>query len=234
MGCGASVPVGVTDTGIGGGAGGGYLRPELDGELAVDLSRAEAAAAAEAGIDKDSFVGSVLAARASCPEDAATIEKCCDGLKAHNAKLKALIATADAEAVHEAMNGGFLGLGCNHRKLIAVLCSRTKAQLEHTRLRYRALYDRDLCADVAGETAGFYGKMIGHVLLSRAEYVADVISAACSAGIWELGCNEMMLIDAFVLCDQPMIREGKRQWEGAHDASLVDFLKKEVHVLPHP
>jgi len=41
------------------------------------------------------------------------------------------------------MNGGFLGLGCNDRKLIAALCTRTKPQLQRTRKQYRELYDKD-------------------------------------------------------------------------------------------
>ena len=38
------------------------------------------------------------------------------------------------------MKGGVLGLGCNDKKLIAVLCTRTKSQLQRAARKYRALY----------------------------------------------------------------------------------------------
>ena len=56
----------------------------------------------------------------------------CERLQQNNRKLKDYIATLDAESAHEAMHGGFMGLGCNDKKLIAVTCTRTKAQLERT------------------------------------------------------------------------------------------------------
>ena len=34
------------------------------------------------------------------------------------------VAIYDSQTVNEAMNGGFLGLGCNDNKLIAALCTR--------------------------------------------------------------------------------------------------------------
>eukprot|EP00966_Prymnesium_polylepis_P275740 6371032-Prymnesium_polylepis.1 len=56
----------------------------------------------------------------------------CERLQQNNRKLKDYIATLDAESAHEAMHGGFMGLGCNDKKLIAVTCTRTKAQLVRT------------------------------------------------------------------------------------------------------
>lgn len=56
----------------------------------------------------------------------------CTRIQKNNRKLKGYIATLDAKAAHEAMHGGFLGLGCNDRKLIAATCTRTKAQLQRT------------------------------------------------------------------------------------------------------
>ena len=45
-------------------------------------------------------------------------------------------------------------LGCDHTKLISVLCTRTKAALQRTRAAYRKAYDKDLAKEVASETSG--------------------------------------------------------------------------------
>ena len=42
----------------------------------------------------------------------------------------------------------------NDEKLIAVLCTRTKAQLLRTSVKFRSLYDRDLRKSIKSETSG--------------------------------------------------------------------------------
>ena len=201
-----------------------YQQPvETTEDIKFDLSRAEAKAV-EAGPERMTFLASVLEAREKHSEDASVMEDACTRLQAHNRKLKSLIATADAEAVNEAMNGGFLGLGCNDKKLIAVLCSRTKSQLEMTKKRFRSMYDKDIREEVRGETAGAYGKMISYAMASKTDYVIDMIDAACVG--W--GCNEMLLIELFIMCEQEWLKEGKAAWEGRKDKSLIDYINKEL------
>ena len=91
------------------------------------------------------------------------------------------------------MKGGVLGIGCDDEQLIAATCTRTKAQLARTIKRYRALYERDLRADIKGETGGDYGRMVYYATASRAQYVAEMISLACDG----LGCNETILVETF-------------------------------------
>ena len=55
----------------------------------------------------------------------------------------------------------------NDRKLVAALMSRSKAQLQMTKRRYRALYDEDLRTTVRGEAGGDYGRMMYYALSSR-------------------------------------------------------------------
>ena len=130
--------------------------------------------------EEQSFLGSVLAARKT--DDTDTIEECCVKLQAHNHKLKQYIAVLDAKEAHEAMKGGFCGLGCNDRKLITVLATRTKSQLARTEAKYRELYDKDIRKEVKGETGGDYGRFLYYAMGTRAEYVADMIDVACEAG----------------------------------------------------
>ena len=84
----------------------------------------------------ETFIASVLKARAECADDAEIMKDCCVRLQAHNRRLKQYVAIYDSQTVNEAMNGGFVGLGCNDRKLIAALCTRTKSQLTRTRKQY--------------------------------------------------------------------------------------------------
>ena len=67
----------------------------------------------------DTFIASCLKARAEHSDDKAIVLDTCTRLQAHNRRLKEYVAIYDCETVNEAMNGGFLGLGCNDDKLIA-------------------------------------------------------------------------------------------------------------------
>eukprot|EP00322_Chrysochromulina_rotalis_P026845 CAMPEP_0115866008 /NCGR_PEP_ID=MMETSP0287-20121206/20027_1 /TAXON_ID=412157 /ORGANISM="Chrysochromulina rotalis, Strain UIO044" /LENGTH=1093 /DNA_ID=CAMNT_0003320561 /DNA_START=29 /DNA_END=3309 /DNA_ORIENTATION=- len=173
----------------------------------------------------ETFVGSVLKARAECAEDAAVMEDCATRMQVHNRRLKEYVAIYDCQTVNEAMNGGFLGLGCNDRKLIAALCTRTKNQLQRTRKQYRSMYDKDLRAEVKGETgSGAYGRMVFFALASHDEYVADIIDLACKG----FGCDETALLEVFVTHTQEELQAGKKKWEGRTDKHLVDYLKSEL------
>ena len=205
-----------------------YQTPAVDVEdLKFDLARAEAQAA-ECGPESHTFLASVLKARSGHDDDAAIMEDCCTRLQAHNGKLKSLIATADAEAVHEAMSdGGFMGWGINHKKLIAVLCSRTKPQLEETKKRYRSMYDLDIRDDVKKDTSGYYGKMVYYSMASEREFIADMIDLACKGTLFD-GCDETILVELFVMCEQEQLKAGKIAWEGRTDSSLIDFLNSKL------
>ena len=78
--------------------------------------------------------------------------------------LKARVAEADAEACHEAMKGGLTGIGCDDKRLVATLCTRTKAALARTAAAYREKYDKDLAEEVKGETSSDYGRMMAYAM----------------------------------------------------------------------
>lgn len=189
-------------------------------DLRFDIARAEKKSI-EAGPEQMTFLSSVLDARRLHSDNTEIMKDACQRLKAHNDKLKSFIATADAQAVHEAMNGGFMGMGCNHEKLIAVLCSRTKAQLQTTKSRYRSLYDADIVKEVQGETGGDYGKMMAVAMRSPTDYVIEMMDLACAG--W--GCDEEILIQLFVMHTQAELKEGKEAWEGRRDKSFIVRLR---------
>jgi len=185
---------------------------------------------AEAGETKvkpgnETFIGSVLKARAEHADDAELMKDCCTRLQALNVKLKEYVAIYDCQTLNEAMHDGIFGLGSDDEKLIAALCTRTKSQLGRTRKKYRDLYDKDLRKEVKGETgSGSYGRMMYFALAGRAEYVADIIDMACEG--W--GCDEVALLEVFVTHTQAELQAGKTKWEDRTDKHLIDYLKGEL------
>ena len=174
------------------------------------------------------FLSTVLKARDQAADNAEVMTDCASRLQAYNRRIKEYIALYDCQAVNEAMNGGFMGLGCNDNKLIAAVCTRTKSQLQRTRKQYRDMYDKDMRAEVQSETGGSYQRLMYFALASRSEYVADIIDLACHAGVLELGCDETALLEIFVTRTKAELQEGKVVWEGRTDKSLVDFLTGEL------
>ena len=97
-------------------------------------------------------------------DDPAVLKECCARLQKINGMLKARVAEADAEACHEAMKGGLTGIGCDDKRLVATLCTRTKAALARTAAAYREKYDKDLAEEVKGETSSDYGRMMAYAM----------------------------------------------------------------------
>ena len=73
-------------------------------------------------------VARIVAAKGSL-NDPETKKECCRKLQKLNATLKDRVAAVDAAMARDAMKGGVTGLGCDNRKLIAVLCTRTSDAL---------------------------------------------------------------------------------------------------------
>lgn len=200
---------------------------QTDG-AAISLSIAEAEAM-KAKPNKSTFIGSVLLAKEKASENAEVLEQCCTRLQAYNRRLKEYVAIYDCQAIDEAMNGGFLGLGCNDNKLIAAVCSRTKAQLQRTKKQYRDKYDKDMREEIQGETGGGYRKLMYFILAGADQYIADIIDLACNeASILEFGCDEICLLEVFVTHTQEELQAGKAKWEGRTDKSLVDFINENL------
>ena len=195
----------------------------------VNLTIAEADAV-KAKPGTETFISTVLKARAEAADNPEILADCCTRLQAHNRRLKEYVAIYDAATVDEAMNGGFLGMGCNDNKLIAALCTRTKSQLQRTRKAYRSKYDKDMRKEVNSETGGAYRKLMHFALAGREEYVADIIEHACERGLSGLfdGCDETALLEVFVTHTQEQLQAGKDKWEGRTDKHLVDYLKENL------
>ena len=66
--------------------------------------------------------------------------------------------------------------------------------------------------------------MIYYAMASERDFVADMIYLACKG--W--GCDETILVELFVMCEQEWLKQGKAAWEGRNDTSLIDRLTKEL------
>ncbi len=117
--------------------------------------------------DEATFIASVIRARQENSDNAEKMSECVEKLRSHNHLLKQYMAVLDATAAHQAMKGGFIGFGCNDKKLMNVLCTRTKPQLERTEAKYRELYDKDIRKEVKGETGGDYGRLMYYAMGTR-------------------------------------------------------------------
>jgi len=79
-------------------------------------------------------VARIVAAKGSL-SDPEVKKECCQRLQKLNATLKDRVAAVDATMAHDAMKGGVTGLGCDNRKLIAVLCTRSRGGCSRCRDR---------------------------------------------------------------------------------------------------
>ena len=181
-------------------------------------------------MQNETFIASILKARAEAADNAEVMKKCCVRLQAHNKRLKEYVAIYDCQTVKAAMDEAGWVSGVNDPKLIAALCTRTKSQLLRTRKQFRDLYDKDLRAEVKSETSGSYKKLMWYALASPAESVADIIDRACDVALFgpDFGCDETALLEVFVTRSQEELQAGKQKWEGRTDKSLVDHLNSEL------
>ena len=192
--------------------------------------------AIKAKAGNETFIASVLRARAEVPEDVESMSDCCTRLQAHNQRLKAYVAIYDCETVKEAMSGGFMSGGVNDRKLIACLCTRSKKQLWRARKQYREMFNQDMRTCVKESTdgvflTGSYARLMYFAMASADEYVADIIDLACGGSEvvdFETGVDETTLLELFVTHTQAELQAGKKVWEGRRDGSLIDHLNKRV------
>uniref|UniRef100_A0A8C2RM88 Annexin n=1 Tax=Capra hircus TaxID=9925 RepID=A0A8C2RM88_CAPHI len=80
-------------------------------------------------------------------------------------------AYADAKEIKDAISG----IGTNEKCLIEILASRTNEQIHQLVAAYKDAYERDLEADITGDTSGHFRKMLV-VLLQGTREEDDVVS----------------------------------------------------------
>ena len=97
------------------------------------------------------------------------------------------MSQADAEALRKAMKG----FGTDEAALIKICANRTNAQRQQMRAAYKALYGRDLIADLKSELNGKFEDAMVALFTEPIEYDADQLRE----GMKGLGTNEDTLIE---------------------------------------
>ena len=195
MGCGGSKEVGVVQA---------YEQPHEE-EASEYLAHLRITDAEDAP-DRRSFIGSIIEALEKS-NDAAHVQACCEALAALNTKLKVHIGELDATSAHKTMSKG--RMGTNHDKLIACLCTRTKAQLTRTAAEYHKLYGgQDLRAAVKGFATSDYGRLVYHALAKQSEYVAEMLEVVSTTT-----GNEPLLMQIIVSATPEELTAGVEAWK---------------------
>jgi stress response protein SCP2 len=134
-------------------------------------------------------------------------------------QLKQFMATLDAESVVAATRG----LGTNEERLIDVLCSRTKSQMDSLSAAMVSKTNKTLLQVVKSEVSGNFGKLVGYSLMDVDDFGAQVFSKAVKG----MGTDEAALIDLCMTHSNEELKAIKLKWEARNDGSLVDTLRSE-------
>ena len=79
---------------------------------------------------------------------------------------------------------------------------------------HRVAQPRQPAACTCRDDASPHPRPLAHVRIERS--------------IWELGCNETLLVEIFTSHTQEQLQEGKEQWEGRTDKSLIDYINDNL------
>lgn len=99
----------------------------------------------------------------------------------------------DATMLYNAIQGG----GTDESTLICVLCTRPNNEIEEIRACYKEKFDSDLVDDLAGDTSGYFGRMMRSLVNGNREEddhgddaAAEDAQKLIDAGIKQLGTDE--------------------------------------------
>ncbi|GBG79638.1 hypothetical protein CBR_g29787 [Chara braunii] len=136
----------------------------------------------------------------------------------------------DAVWLHDAM----AGLGTDEKKLVEIICTRTSPQLAAVSAVYEALYGKELQADVAGETGGWFRTLLVKLITStrstepadedRAHQLAQDIYDA-GPGKW--GTDENTFIDILTQESADMIKAVFEAYTSKFEGNIFEAIESE-------
>lgn len=149
-----------------------------------------------------------------------------------------LLALIEEEAEYDAklVRDAVKGLGTNDDQLIEVLCTRTNAELRAMTEAYRRLFNKDVAADVVGDTSGNYRALLMAVLKAdRPEGVpVDVEKAKADAkhlyekGEARWGTDEKVFIEIMTQRSFPQLQTINQAYTIIAGHSLEKGISKET------
>ena len=131
------------------------------------------------------------------------------------------MSQADAEALRNAMKG----FGTDESTLIKICANRTNSQRQQMRAAYKALYGRDLIADLKSELNGKFEDAMIALFTEPIEYDVDQLRE----GMKGLGTNEDTLIEIISSRSPAQLRAISAKYKEKYKRDLEQDIKKETH-----
>ena len=130
------------------------------------------------------------------------------------------MSRADAEALRKAMKG----FGTDEAALIKICANRTNAQRQRIKHDYKALYGRDLIADLKSELHGKFEDAMIALFTEPIEYDCDELRGAMKGA----GTNEDTLIEIIASRSKSQIMAIKQKYKEKFNRDLEEDVKKET------
>ena len=130
------------------------------------------------------------------------------------------MSQADAEALRKAMKG----FGTDEAALIKICANRTNAQRQRIKHDYKALYGRDLIADLKSELHGKFEDAMIALFTEPIEYDRDELRGAMKGA----GTNEDTLIEIIASRSKSQIMAIKQKYKEKFNRDLEEDVKKET------
>ncbi|CAN0281237.1 unnamed protein product [Discosporangium mesarthrocarpum] len=131
------------------------------------------------------------------------------------------ICQVDAGDVRDACKG----LGTSDKRLISVICGRTKSHLHRVDEYYHSLFNMSLEQQIKRETHGSYEKFMRYTLMAEEDFDAYMLKKAMDG----LGTNESLIISVLAPKSNESILAARERHDTKYNESLMDRLKSELH-----
>ena len=130
------------------------------------------------------------------------------------------MAQADAQALRDAMKG----LGTDEATLIKIVANRTNAQRQQIKLQYKAMFGRDLVADLKSDLHGKFEDAMVALFSEPIVYDCEELRKAMKG----LGTNEDTLIEIIASRPAPVLQQIKAKFKEIYNRDLEKDVKSET------
>jgi annexin A7/11 len=132
------------------------------------------------------------------------------------------VAEADVEEIHEACTGPMFGT--NDKKLIRVLLSRTRRQVELINAIYLKEHGKTLLKLIKSETSGKYKHLLIAALTQPPVLAAEQIKKACKG----IGTDDRAMLEVLVTRSNDEKAEMRAYYERKYGSSMMDLITSET------
>ncbi|CAN0447074.1 unnamed protein product [Pylaiella littoralis] len=141
-------------------------------------------------------------------------------LQTENDNMKQFIARVDAQQIRRSCKG----IGTNEGRIVNIMCTRTKSQVERIDQAYREMFDMTLREQLKSDLSGDFKTFMVFTQMETQEFDALLMRQAM-AGI---GTDEDIMIMLLTTRDNEAISAAQTYFEGRYDESLVDKISSEM------